>query len=223
MKLNKLPNLHINNPFSIYPTISVKINKVVTVLKIFIISVFIALFTLGAYVVNVQHEQKNILEQKVLFEKNKAPEGVGIVVDTTANIIARDGKLPLEIAKKYAVWVYEASAKYGVDPVLALSVMSVESGFNYKAISPTGPIGLFQIASSWHKDKTTQPALFDPRNNINVGVQILKEYSDKSHTDVETLLRYNGSLGSAPIYATKVLAFKRKYETEIDKAIVSSI
>jgi hypothetical protein len=223
MKFKKLPTLHIHNPFSCSPQIKLKINKFLLGLKIFVVTVVIALFASGAYVVNVQHEQKNILDQKVLFEKNKAPEGTGIVVDTTAIIIARDGKLPLDIAKKYAVWVYESSAKYGIDPILALSVMSVESGFNYKAISPTGPIGLFQIAASWHKDKTTQSALFDPRHNINVGVQILKEYSDKSNTDIETLLRYNGSLGTAPVYATKVLSFKRKYENEIDKAIVSSI
>jgi hypothetical protein len=42
-----------------------------------------------------------------------------------------------------------------------------------------------------------------------------------SKSTIETLLRYNGSLGQAPNYAIKVLNKKKKYDNEIMKAVVS--
>ena len=147
-----------------------------------------------------------------------------MVVSATSKIITREGSIPAPIAQKYAVWVYESAAQYGVDPILVLAVMSVESQFNYRAISPTGPIGLLQVAWSWHKEKSSKDALFDPKTNIKVGTQILKEYRDMSSTEVESLLRYNGSLGSeSPKYAIKVLQIKSKFEKEILTAVAESI
>ena len=142
-----------------------------------------------------------------------------LILNKTASIISRDGNIPLKVAKRYSIWIFEAAAEYSLDPILLLSVIYTESKFNYKAISPTGPIGLFQIASSYHKEKTTKAALFDPKNNIMVGAWILREYADRSKSTIETLLRYNGSLGEAPHYATKVMTTKYKYEREIMKAI----
>lgn len=143
----------------------------------------------------------------------------GLIFDKTAAIIARDGKIPLTLAKKYSTWIYEAAAKYSLDPTLLLAVIYNESKFNYKAVSPTGPIGLFQIAASHHKEKTTRAALFDPYNNIMVGAWILREYSDLSKNTTNALLRYNGSLGQTTTYAIKVISTKHKYDNEIMKAI----
>ncbi len=212
------------NSLSDSPIISAKINKIGVFFKSVALIIVILAIAIGGFLLNVQHEQNILLQQKVLIEKSKVTGSeTGIVLDTTADIIKREGNVPIAVAKKYAVWIFEAGLKYNIDPLLILSVMSVESKFDYKAISPTGPIGLLQVAYTWHKEKTTQVALFDPRNNINVGTQILKEYSDKSATEAETLLRFNGSLGSAPVYAVKVLSKKRNYEDEIMKAVVKTI
>jgi len=200
------------------------LTKIIRYLKTFIICFVIGAILTYGVVLNISHEQKIQREQQIQLEMKRGSDlEQGVVLDAAADIIKRDGKLPLKVAKKYALWIYEAGAKYNVDPLLILSVMAIESGFKYNAISPTGPIGLLQIAASWHRDKTTSVALFDPKHNINVGTQILREYSDKSMTDVETLLRYNGSLGKAPVYAVKVLSKKNKYETEIMDAVVRSI
>ena len=150
---------------------------------------------------------------------HSAVNNEGLILDKTAAIIARDGNIPLKVAKKYSIWIYEAAAKYALDPTLLLAVIYNESKFNYKAVSPTGPIGLFQIASSYHKEKSTRAALFDPYNNIMVGAWIIREYTDISKSKIETLLRYNGSLGQEPKYALKVISTKRKYDNEIMKAI----
>jgi hypothetical protein len=223
MKLTKLPNVKIVNPFSVNPQIQVKVNRVLLWLKVTIVTLLILAFSVGAYYANVQYEIHQNIEQKVKFETNKAAEGTGIVVDATAQIIARDGKVPDSVAKKYAIWIYEAASKYNVDPLLILSVMRVESGFDYKVVSSGNAIGLLQIIHSWHKEKTSKVGLFDPKNNIEVGAQILREYSDRSSTEAEALLRYNGSLGAAPVYALKVLGVKKKYEAEIYSAVVKDI
>jgi soluble lytic murein transglycosylase-like protein len=224
MKHNKLPTLTVVNPLSDSPTIIKKANTFLNIVKSLLLMTVILFFSILGYYLNVQHEEKINIQQKIQHEQIKASNiEPGIVLDATAEIIKREGNIPLSVAKKYALWIYEAGIRNNVDPMLILAVMGVESKFNYRAVSPTGPIGLLQVAASWHKEKTTQVALFDPKHNINVGTQILKEYSDKSSTEVETLLRFNGSLGRAPVYAMKVLSNKKKYETEILDAVVKSI
>jgi hypothetical protein len=214
MKINKLPKMVILKPFASIPKImesqTFKVIKYTTY-------VLIAIVLLGSVMyLNVIRDQTLYLQNKPVAE---APQDTGTVLEKTTAIIVRDGLVPVAVAKKYAVWIYEAAAKYSVDPVLMLSVMYTESKFNYKATSPTGPIGLFQIAASMHKDKTTATALFDPHNNIDVGAQILSEYRNLSKSTVETLLRYNGTLGEAPDYAYKVLNIKKRYDNEILKAV----
>jgi soluble lytic murein transglycosylase-like protein len=224
MKLNKLPSLTISNPLSNSPTINTKNNTLILCMKVVCVVVLALSLIFGAFLLNVHLEQSTIIQNKIQIEKMKGVNAEpGVVIDATASIIKREGNVPFAVAKKYAVWIYEAGARYSVDPLLILSVMAVESKFNYLAISPTGPVGLLQVAYSWHKEKTTHAGLFDPKNNIDVGTQIIKEYSDKSSTEIETLLRYNGSLGQSPVYAVKVLNTKRKYSDEIMVAVVNSI
>jgi hypothetical protein len=214
MKINKIPYMVIKKPFASIPKITE--SKTFKVIKYSTYAVLATSLLLGVMYLNIIQDQTLYLQNKTVIE---TPHDSGAVLEKTASIIARDGALPITVAKKYAVWIYEAAAKYSIDPVLMLSVMYTESKFNYKATSPNGPIGLFQIAASMHKDKTTVTALFDPYNNINVGAQILSEYRTLSNSTVETLLRYNGSLGQAPSYANKVLNIKQKYDSEIMKAI----
>jgi len=222
MQYNKSPDVRILRPLSFTPKIKNKLYRITLFLKITFVALFIVALGAGVFYLNVINEQSILLKNKVTSETNKAVAlESGIVIDATAAIIKREGNLPIEVAKKYALWIYDAGVRHNVDPILIMSVMAVESKFDYRAISPTGPIGLLQIAYTWHKEKTTQSGLFDPKNNINVGTQILKEYSDKSSTEVEMLLRFNGSLGSAPVYAMKVLSHKKKYSKEIMDAIVS--
>jgi soluble lytic murein transglycosylase-like protein len=213
MKLNKLPKMVILKPFASIPKITE--SRTFKVIKY-------SAYTIIAVAMIVSVMYLNIIREQVLFLQKPvatAEQTDVLVINETATIIARDGNLPLAVAKKYAVWVYEAAAKYAVDPILLVAVMATESKFDYKAVSPAGPIGLFQITAFWHKDKTTSAQLFDPHHNILVGAQIIKQYKDMSSSTTETLLRYNGSLGEAPSYALKVLNTKKRYDTEIMKAV----
>lgn len=98
-----------------------------------------------------------------------------------------------------------------VDPFVMLAVMSVESSFDYTARSGAGAIGLTQVIPHWHMDKMPNPAhVFDPKNNIRVGTEVLAEYLRWYKGDVQkALLQYNGSLHMpASPYSQKVLATK---------------
>ncbi len=223
MNFTKLPTMKISNPFSNSPVIAEKINWILKMGSYTVIILLITLLGFGIFYLNIKYEQNILMNHKVSIETDKAFKGQsGIVIDATTDIIKREGKLDDNIAKQYAIWIFDSAAKYAVDPMLLLSVISIESRFDYKAVSPTGPIGLMQIAASYHKDKATAAQLFDPQRNIQVGAQILKEYSDMSSSIVETLLRFNGSLGGAPVYATKVILNKRKFEAEVMTAMIKS-
>ena len=214
LKLNKIPQLKIKNPFGALPKIAE--SQTFKIAKYIIYAVLALSLLAGVMYLNV-------IRGQVFYLQHKSNESVAIdevlVLEKTASIIARDGAVPAPVAKKYALWIYEASAKYSLDPTLLLSVMATESGFNYKAVSPFGAIGLLQIIPTYHKEKTTQAALFDPKHNIMVGAQIVREYMNMSKTTVEALLRYNGSVGQAPVYATKVISTQHKYDKEILLAV----
>lgn len=226
MKFNKLPQLAVINGFSQYPVIKTKTNKFKLTLKTLLICFVLIVSTFSYVFVSSKYDQ--YVQRTQLFDTAKTAAMSGedsILIDATAQIIVNDSKfkMPKEVAKQYAIWIFESAAKNKVDPILVLSVMSVESQFDYKAMSGTGAVGLMQVIHSWHQEKTTKAGLFDPKINIDVGTQIIKEYSKRSSTDVETLLRYNGTLGEAPVYATKVLMKHKKYENEIFKSITGDV
>jgi soluble lytic murein transglycosylase-like protein len=202
MKLKPLPNIKRDEPTTVYVAIAS-----------FLITFSIAFLCWFAYKLPVTTAFVPV--PIVAVEKTKAD----VVLDATTDIIMRDGKIPERVARKYTLWIFEASQKHGVDPITILSVMSVESTFKQDAVSGANAIGLMQVIARWHPEKTTQVGLFDPKNNINVGTKILKEYRRLSRSDSEMFARYNGTWKKSVKYSSKVLAKRAKYQHEIMKAV----
>jgi len=72
----------------------------------------------------------------------------------------------------------EAAAQHGVDIELLKAIIAVESGFNPKAVSPRGALGLMQLTpvSAQHYGGLTgavRDQLLDPRTNILAGARML--------------------------------------------------
>lgn len=105
---------------------------------------------------------------------------------------------------------YRAAREVGLDPLLVLAVISVESRFNPIAESVMGARGLMQIIPKYHQAKLAKvggdAALWDPESNIRVGALILQEYVYRTGTLEAGLQYYNGAFwdGNAH-YANKVL------------------
>jgi soluble lytic murein transglycosylase-like protein len=106
---------------------------------------------------------------------------------------------------------FRAAREVGLDPLLVLAVISIESRFNPIAESVMGAKGLMQIIPRYHPVKLAavggEAALWDPEANIAVGARILQEYVYRTGTLEAGLQFYNGAFGdSSAQYAQKVLA-----------------
>ena len=133
-------------------------------------------------------------------------------------------------AEKYKNEVQKYCQKWGVDPALAYAIMQTESSFNPKAKSYVPAYGLMQIvprtagadcAQSLKKPfaAPTGNYLYEPENNIEMGVHYLyllkKRYftdvTDKNSQNLCVIASYNTGAGN--------LARAMRGDTKIGKAI----
>lgn len=105
--------------------------------------------------------------------------------------------------------------RLGLDPMLLVAVIAIESSFNPFAESSLGAQGLMQVIPRFHMDKigtdAGEDALFDPQLNIRVGAEVLKEGVSRFGSLQSALQYYGGALDDpAAAYANKVLAMKAR-------------
>jgi len=128
-----------------------------------------------------------------------------------AKYLSRRFLIAAEATERMVGAAYRASRDVGLDPLLVLAVISVESRFNPIAESLMGAKGLMQIIPKFHPAKVTavggEDALWDPENNIEVGTRILQEYVYRTGTLEAGLQFYNGAFSDASAqYAQKVMS-----------------
>jgi len=121
---------------------------------------------------------------------------------------------------------YRAAGETGLDPLLVLAVISIESRFNPIAESVMGAKGLMQIIPRYHlarlKEHGGEEAVFDPESNILVGTRILQEYVYRTGTLEAGLQSYNGASGDEyGQYASRVLAERDRMEQAVRSALAS--
>jgi soluble lytic murein transglycosylase-like protein len=112
---------------------------------------------------------------------------------------------------------HRAAAEVGLDPLLVLAVIAIESRFNPIAESVMGAKGLMQIIPKYHLDKLRaaggEDAVFDPESNIRVGARILQEYVHRTGTVEAGLQYYNGAWRDhSAQYAQRVMAERARLE-----------
>ncbi|HDR9021554.1 TPA: transglycosylase SLT domain-containing protein [Burkholderia vietnamiensis] len=106
---------------------------------------------------------------------------------------------------------FQTGRDVGLDPLLLLSVMAIESGFNPYAESGVGAQGLMQVMSKVHSDKFeyfggTDTAL-QPLANLQVGALVLKDCIARGGSLANGLRLYNGSTNPDDnAYGAKVMA-----------------
>ncbi len=88
------------------------------------------------------------------------------------------------------------SAQNRISPELVKAVITQESGYNSKAVSPKGAKGLMQLMPTVLRSMNVQDP-FAPDENIRAGVGYLKGLLDKYHGDYKkALAAYNAGPGA---------------------------
>ncbi len=137
----------------------------------------------GGGVAHVAPHQVDSRYRRVLGD---APGGSGTEAVAGKTDRADGLLLWLEIApevKALAPLLREAAVAHGVDEELLKAVITVESGFNARAVSPRGAIGLMQItpatgdryATPAERRVPAQTRLLDPRVNVHTGARMLAD------------------------------------------------
>jgi soluble lytic murein transglycosylase-like protein len=132
------------------------------------------------------------------------------------------------LAKRYKVsqavtfdlvsMAHTAGRQMGLDPLLIIAVMAVESRFNPIAESVAGAKGLMQVIPKYHLEKFREfggekYAVFDPETNILVGSQILREYLARTGSLNSALQLYVGASDEEDVpYIDKVMTEKQRLQ-----------
>jgi soluble lytic murein transglycosylase-like protein len=96
----------------------------------------------------------------------------------------------------YAGLITAAAEAHGVDPILVQALIQVESNYKPRARSSKGAMGLMQLMPSTAREYNVRNA-YDPKANINAGVQKLKALIEKWEGNIAlALASYNAGEGA---------------------------
>lgn len=136
-----------------------------------------------------------------------------------ATYIKRKYGVSADVVQDLVKTAFAAGKRYGVDPLLVVAMMAVESSYNPIAESYAGAKGLMQIIPKYHPEKFVEfggeKSVFDPRVNILVGTRIVREYLMLNGGDLLTALQtYAGALADREaVYTQRVLNEKDHLDT----------
>jgi soluble lytic murein transglycosylase-like protein len=116
------------------------------------------------------------------------------------------------------------AARYDLPPAMLRAVVEVESGFNPRAVSPAGAMGLMQLMPATATALGVQDP-FNPEANLDGGARYLRQLLDSFQGDAaRALAAYNAGPGAVKryggippyretqAYVQKVLAASRRFE-----------
>jgi len=137
--------------------------------------------------------------------------------------LSRRYKVALDATEQLVGAAHEAGSRLGMDPLLILAVMAVESRFNPIAESVMGAKGLMQVIPKFHQDKLEEhggtESVLDPMTNILVGTRILKDAMRRGGGLMPGLQLYAGAFGDdGQQYAQKVMAEKERMQQTLRRA-----
>ena len=130
--------------------------------------------------------------------------------------------------RKVATTVLAESSRAGVDPLLVVALIHVESSFNPRARSRAGALGLMQVRVPTLREELRRPNArradaLDPRTNVQAGVRYLARLVETFGAVDLALMAYNAgpgriqrllAEGSIP---PRIRGYARKVEDELQR------
>ena len=114
----------------------------------------------------------------------------------------------LGIREQYEPLVLQHARSQGIRPDLVRAVIQVESGFNPRARSPKGAMGLMQLMPTTALELGVHNA-FDPAENIRGGTAYLRQLLDRYDGDEQlALAAYNAGAGAVDRHGRRVPPFQ---------------
>lgn len=140
-----------------------------------------------------------------------------------AEHLSRRYRVAESAVEAYVASAYRTGVELGVDPLLILAIVAVESKFNPVAESAFGALGLMQVMPRFHREKLARHggavALLDPDINIQVGAQILSGLLRRQGELESALQTYAGASDEIGLqYAARVLAERSRIEQALTRA-----
>jgi soluble lytic murein transglycosylase-like protein len=116
-----------------------------------------------------------------------------------------EGSSPREL---YEPFVVEYSNQHSLRPELVRAVIQVESGYNPRALSPKGAMGLMQLMPETARMLGVQRP-YDPEQNIRGGTRYLRLLLDKYEGSEElALAAYNAGSGAVDRYGKRIPPYR---------------
>lgn len=182
-----------------------------------------ALFVLGAGSARAPAPEPVCVPEARADLEEAAPEPLNADQRALVAYLSRRFMVAGEALSPIVAAADRAAREVGLDPLLVLAVIAVESRFNPFAQSGMGAKGLMQIIPRFHgarfKELGGEEAVLDPESNILVGARILQEYVHRTGTLEAGLQFYNGAMrDDSAQYAQKVLAERARLELALRAA-----
>src|SRR4051794_36819443 len=139
------------------------------------------------------------------------PEAPGI--RTTRTAVA-------EYSHMYDSLVQEHASRHSLRPELVRAVIQVESGFNPRALSAKGAMGLMQLMPATARELGVRNA-YDPGDNIRGGTAYLRQLLDRYDGNEElALAAYNAGAGAVDRSGRRIPAYRetRDYVRKVSSA-----
>jgi hypothetical protein len=156
-----------------------------------------------AKMISSQHVSADARDDRVLVSAREQA--------LVASYLARRYHVAQEPVGELVKAAFDTGRQVGLDPLLLLAVMAIESGFNPYAESGVGAQGLMQVMAKVHSDKFQYfggpGAALEPLANITVGAVVLKDCIARGGSLPDGLRLYVGSTSQDDGgYGAKVLA-----------------